>query len=99
MRKQWFQSLLMRRAVIILILLVEIASFTFLIVAGSLISEVAAVIFRVISFIVALYVISKNDKGGYRLIWVFLILVFPIFGGVLYVFLNSQMISNRYAKN
>ncbi len=99
MRKQWFQSLLMRRAVIILILLVEISSFIFLIVAGTTISEVAAIIFRVISVIVALYVISKNDKGGYRLIWVFLILMFPIFGGVLYVFLNSQMISNRYAKN
>ena len=99
MRKQWFQSLLMRRAVIILILLVEIASFIFLIVAGTTVSEVAAIVFRVISVIVALYVISKNDKGGYRLIWVFLILLFPIFGGVLYVFLNSQMISNRYAKN
>ena len=99
MRKQWFQSLLMRRAVIILILLVEISSFIFLIVAGTIISEVASIVFRVISFIVALYVVSKNDKGGYRLIWVFLILVFPIFGGILYVFLNSQMISDRYARD
>ena len=99
MRKQWFQSLLMRRAVIILILLVEISSFIFPIVAGTIISEVAAIIFRVLSIIVALYVVSKNDKGGYRLIWVFLILMFPVFGGVLYVFINSQMISNRYAKN
>ncbi|MEE3351612.1 MAG: PLD nuclease N-terminal domain-containing protein, partial [Saccharofermentanaceae bacterium] len=99
MRKQWFQSLLMRRAVIILILLVEISSFIFLIVAGTTISEVAAIIFRVLSIVVALYVVSKNDKGGYRLIWVFLILMFPVFGGVLYVFINSQMISDRYAKN
>ena len=99
MRKQWFQSLLMRRAVIILILLVEISSFIFLVVAGTIVSEVAAIIFRVLSIIVALYVVSKNDKGGYRLIWVFLILMFPVFGGVLYVFINSQMISNRYAKN
>ena len=68
MRKQWFQSLLMRRAIIILILLVEISSFIFLIVAGTTVSEIAAIVFRVISVIVALYVISKNDKGGYRLI-------------------------------
>ena len=68
MRKQWFQSLLMRRAVIILILLVEISSFIFLVVAGTIVSEVAAIIFRVLSIIVALYVVSKNDKGGYRLI-------------------------------
>lgn len=68
MRKQWFQSLLMRRAVIILILLVEISSFIFLIAAGTIVSEVAAIIFRVLSIIVALYVVSKNDKGGYRLI-------------------------------
>ena len=78
----------MRRAVIILILLVEISSFIFLIVAGTTISEVAAIIFRVLSIVVALYVVSKNDKGGYRLIWVFLILMFPVFGGVLYVFIN-----------
>ncbi len=99
MRKQWFQSLLMRRAIIILILLVEIASFFFLILAGSLYSEIASILFRVISVIVALYVISKNDKGGYRLTWVFLILVFPVFGGVLYVFINSQMTTTYYAKN
>ncbi len=99
MRKQWFQSLLMRRAIIILILLVEIASFFFLIAAGTLYSDIASVLFRVISVIVALYVISKNDKGGYRLIWVFLILFLPVFGGVLYVFLNSQMVTDYYAKN
>lgn len=99
MRKQWFQSLLMRRAVIILILLVEITTFIFLIVAGTIISDVASILFRVISVIVALYVVSKNDKGGYRLIWVFLILMFPALGGVLYVFLNFQMSSNRYAKD
>ena len=99
MRKQWFQSLLMRRAVIILILLVEFASFFFLILAGTLYSEIASVLFRVISVIVALYVVSKNEKGGYRLIWVFLILMFPVFGGVLYVFLNFQMTTDYYAKN
>lgn len=99
MHKQWFQSLLMRRAVIILILLVEIASFIFLCEAGTIYSDVAAILFRIISIIVALYVVSKNDKGGYRLIWVFLILMFPAFGGVLYVFINSQMSTNYYAKN
>lgn len=99
MHKQWFQSLLMRRAVIILILLVEIASFIFLCVAGTIYSDVASILFRILSVIVALYVVSKNDKGGYRLIWVFLILMFPVFGGVLYVFLNFQMSTNYYAKN
>ena len=99
MRKKWFQSLLMRRAVIILILLVEIASFIFLVVAGTLYSEVASTLFRISSVFVALYVVSKNDKGGYRLIWVFLILMFPVFGGVLYVFLNFQMNNNQYAQN
>ena len=99
MRKQWFQSLLMRRAVIILILLVELASFIFLIAADTLYSDIASIIFRVISVIVALYVVSKNEKGGYRLIWVFLILMLPVFGGILYVFLNFQMSSNYYSKN
>jgi len=89
----------MRRAIIILILLVEIGSFFFLIAAGTLYSDIASILFRVISVIVALYVISKNDKGGYRLIWVFLILFMPVFGGVLYVFLNSQMVTDYYAKN
>ena len=89
----------MRRAVITLILLVEISSFIFLIVAGTIFSDAASILFRIISIIVALYVVSKNEKGGYRLIWVFLILIFPVFGGVLYVFLNTQMTTNYYAKN
>ncbi|MBO4926996.1 MAG: cardiolipin synthase [Clostridiales bacterium] len=99
MRKKWFQSLLMRRAVIILILLVEIASFIFLVVAGTFYSDIASILFRVISVIVALYVVSKNDKGGYRLVWVFLILMFPVFGGVLYVFLNFQMSTDYYIRS
>ena len=39
------------------------------------------------------------EDGGYRLTWVFLILMFPVFGGVLYVFLNTQMTTAYYAKN
>ena len=66
MRKKWFQSLLMRRAVIILILLVEIASFIFLVVAGTLYSEVASILFRIISVIVPDLGLSDTDVSGLR---------------------------------
>ena len=52
----------------------------------------------VLSLIAVLHIVSKKDKGAYKLIWVFLILVLPLFGGLLYILVHIQMLANRYDK-
>jgi cardiolipin synthase len=36
------------------------------------------------------YIINKKEKPAYKLTWVFLIMLFPIFGGMLYIIFYSQ---------
>ena len=41
-----------------------------------------------LSILVCVNVINKREKPGYKLTWIFIILLFPIFGGIFYIILN-----------
>lgn len=54
--------------------------------------------FRLISVLVGLRVVSSRDKPTYKLLWIVLFLVFPVFGGLLYILISFQR-STRWAKD
>ena len=66
--------------------------------SGSQISTAISSVMTFISFCASIYIISKKDKGAYKLTWVFMILLFPIFGGLFYIMFNFQLTYKRYAK-
>ena len=39
---------------------------------------------------VCIYILNKHEKSAYKLTWIFLILLFPIFGGAVYAFFHTQ---------
>lgn len=45
-----------------------------------------------------LYIISKREKDAYKLTWVFLILLFPVFGGAFYLLLKFWSTPGRMKK-
>ena len=90
MNKKWVRSLFRRRVTIIILLLVQISLFLYFLMSSSKTSSVISVVLSAVSFFVVLYIISKKDKGAYKLIWMLLILTFPLFGGVLYLIFNFQ---------
>ncbi|WP_243093285.1 PLDc N-terminal domain-containing protein [Pseudoflavonifractor sp. AF19-9AC] len=45
-----------------------------------------------------LHVVSKRDKAAYKTAWVFLILLFPLFGGLLYLMFHVQGPTRSLAK-
>lgn len=98
MKQKWFRSLLRYRLLIIVFLVIQFLFILFLIIKNSQIFKIANNILMIISLFVSLYVISKNDKGAYKLSWVFLILVFPIFGGLFYIIFNFQSSGRRFEK-
>lgn len=53
---------------------------------------------RCISFLAVLYIISKDEETGYKMCWVMLILLMPLFGGVMYVIFGNKMPSKRLKK-
>lgn len=94
-RTKWFRTLVRQRFFIILLLFLQFAFLIFFLVSQSRVSVIIKWLLHIISFLVALHIIAKRDKGAYKLTWVFTILVFPIFGGLLYLLFRYQTRSKK----
>lgn len=79
------KGLLRQRILIILIILLQIAFVIWSILSNSKKFEIVTAFASAVSFFVALYVVNSRDKGAYKTSLVFLILLFPIFGGLFYI--------------
>jgi len=77
-----------RRFLIIFSLLSQVALTIFLIAGTGRYVRFSYWILTFLSIIVCIYIINKREKAGYKLTWVFIILLFPIFGGILYILFN-----------
>lgn len=53
---------------------------------------------RLLSLIAVMYIVCKDENPSYRLIWLILMLAFPIFGGLLYIFAGDKKPSKRMNK-
>ena len=82
--------LLSRVVVVGLILLFQIGWFLFFLLRLSRYSNLINISFTIISILVVIYIINKNDNPGYKLAWIVPILVFPLFGGLLYLFMGDK---------
>lgn len=96
MHKKWFRTLLRRRFTVIILLLVQIVFFVGMLFLSSQVSTIIRTILRIMSFAAILNVISKKEKGAYKTMWVLLILVFPVFGGLLYLMANMQSSTKKF---
>jgi len=97
-KPKWFRDLLRRRLFFCLLILVQLAGLLFYIFNGSRTSLVISRALQLISIAVAIHIISRRDKEAYKLTWVFFILIFPIFGGLLYLFFFCQTHSRKFLK-
>ena len=84
----WFKLVFRRRSLIILVLLFQIALTIFLLIGTGRYIKYSYWVLNLLSVIVCIYVINKHEKAGFKLTWIFIILLFPIFGGTLYILLN-----------
>lgn len=91
MHGKWFRALFHRRFLVALMILLQIILITYFIIDSTTVSSVISAVLQLISLIVALYIVSKREKGAFKLTWVFLILCFPLFGGLLYLLFHLQM--------
>ena len=80
------QKLFNRRTLILLLLLAQIL-FTVVLLYRAIILKA---ILRAFSIVTALHMMTRNDKSAFKLSLVFLILLFPLFGGVFYWIFHSQ---------
>ncbi|MDR3145561.1 MAG: phospholipase D-like domain-containing protein, partial [Treponema sp.] len=90
MTNSWVRVLFRRRVFVMGALLLQIGFLIFLIAGSSLSFQYFSWALNVLSIIVCVYILNKASKSAYKLTWIFLILMFPIFGGVMYIFFLFQ---------
>jgi cardiolipin synthase len=86
-----FQILLWHRAATIMMILLQLAFILYVVLSNSRQSILFQGVLTVISVLAALHVLARRNKGAYKLSLIFLILLFPIFGGLLYWLFSVQM--------
>ena len=96
--KKWFRDLVRRRVFITLLILLQLILIAYLIVSGSKRVLGINIFLNIISIVVALHIIAKKDKGAYKLTWVFIILVFPLFGGLFYLLFKLQSSTRAFSR-
>ncbi|MDR1428770.1 MAG: cardiolipin synthase [Spirochaetaceae bacterium] len=98
MRKKWMGVVFRQRVFVIVILLFQIIFLIYLIASTSRVHQIISWFLNVVSIAVALYIVGKREKSAYKLTWIFIILMFPIFGGLLYILFYAQSNPVKFKK-
>lgn len=96
MKRSWFRALLLRRVQVLFLLILQLCFLFFIFQNESFIAQVLRNVVHIISGFLVLYIISKKDKGANKVIWIFLILLFPLFGSLLYILYNFQASTRKF---
>ena len=84
-KNRWIKLLFRRRGIVIFTLLIQIALIIFLLAGAGKYLNYSYIVLNVLSVFVCIHVLNKHEKSGYKLTWIFLILLFPFFGGIMYI--------------
>ena len=78
------------RVIVAFLILIQIITIVFLVINGAKGSPIFALLLNVVSLVISLVVIVRHTKDAYKLTWIYLILCFPVFGGLLYLIFSIQ---------
>lgn len=97
-KRQLFQKILLNR--VLTTALALIAQIIWLVVTLKMFSSISQelnFIMLVISILITLYLLSKNENSAYKISWLVIISLMPVFGGLLYIFFGNKNPSRKMA--
>lgn len=98
MRRAWYRELLRRRIFVTALLVLQALFIYYVVSSDGPAAEFLRVLLRVLSAAIVLYVISHRGKSASKTAWVFLILLFPLFGGAFYLLYHFQSSTKWFRK-
>lgn len=98
MKQKWLKKLFRRRMFVILLIALQLAVILYLVISGTKTSIYVSWSLNALSLLAALHAINRKDNAAYKLIWVFLILLFPVFGGLFYLLYRVQSSPRKFRK-
>ena len=89
-KKKWIRVVFRRRLLISALVIFQILLLLFLAASSSILFKFVNMGLYAVSIYVCLYILNRQEKSAYKITWIFLILLFPIFGGLVYIVFKSQ---------
>jgi len=90
MENKWVRVVFRRRVLIISLILAQLAFILFFIAEAHRAFRYMGLFLQCFSIVVCIYILNKKEKSAFKLTWIFLILLFPLFGGPVFVFFRTQ---------
>ena len=86
-----YKRLVVNRIVVtVALILLQILWIVFMLEELAKYSSWITTAFTVLSIVIVLYIIGKDDNSAYKIGWIVLIMVLPLFGGLLYLFSGDK---------
>ena len=89
-KRRILPNLFRGRVIIAFLILLQITVLILSAVIGAKYSRYIAASLNLISFVISFVVIVSRTNDAYKLIWIYLILAFPVFGGLFYLVFSIQ---------
>lgn len=90
MKQKLFKPFLSRLVIVIFVILIQVLWFSLAVTKLLAYSTSINMVLTVISIGALLYIVNKDENPAYKLAWVIPIALFPVFGGVLYLFYGDK---------
>lgn len=96
--KKVMQFLFGRIFITAILILVQVAWFTVFLLKLTEYSVWIHAAFSLLSLFIVLYLIKNDDNSSFKIGWIVLVMLMPVFGGVLYTLFGSKLPANKMRK-
>ncbi len=83
-------------SIVVLLMLVQIAAIAVMVFKLNQYSKIISLLFFIITFLAVIAVINSNKNPAYKMSWLIPMMIFPLFGGLMYIFINGQGLTRRF---
>ncbi len=97
-RQKWFRAIFRQRVLVICLLAIQLAFLLYVLISSSLASVIISRGLTLISVLVSIRVLTQRGTDVYKSTWIFLILIFPLSGGLFYLICHFQSSVRRFRK-
>lgn len=96
-KHKWIRKAMARRFIVAVLLIVQLALLLLFIASSTAAFKWIPFFLSAISICVGIHVINELGKPGFKMTWLFTVLIFPVFGGLLYL-LATRQASGAYVR-
>lgn len=98
MYKRFFKQILPRRFLPVVMLLVQAALLVYTLLSGSVLSQITQAVLSAAGIAVSISIAAGTQKSAFKVGWILLILLLPVFGTTVYLMFTHQHATRAFAK-